>query len=35
MRVFAMIGLVVSWAGLLLFGGWLAFREKENNQWPS
>jgi hypothetical protein len=29
MHILAMIGLVVSWAGLLFFGGWLAFREKE------
>jgi hypothetical protein len=31
MRVFAMIGLVVSWAGLLFFGGWLALTERNNN----
>jgi hypothetical protein len=29
MHVLAMIGLVVSWAGLLFFGGWLAFKEKK------
>jgi hypothetical protein len=30
MHVLAMIGLVVSWAGLLFFGGWLAFKEKND-----
>jgi hypothetical protein len=31
MYILAMLGLVVSWAGLLFFGGWLALKEKEDD----
>lgn len=29
--ILAMIGLTASWAGLLVFGGWLAFTERNNH----